>query len=198
MSSGALSQMPPVKIFDTTAEAVSDCHYVMATTARSRDMAKPVYNADGAATEIIQRTNNGQKTAFLFGAERTGLTNDDVALAHSIITFPLNPSFSSLNLGQSVLLLCYAWYQKITNSTEVTTHAEHNMPAPHEELNELCNRLEIELEKHHFFRSPEMRPSIVRNLKNMLSRADMSSQEVSTVHGIISALTGKKQPLDDK
>ena len=88
-SSGALERMPPVQVFSSTAEAIKDCHYVYATTARPRDMTKSVMTAKGAATDIHHRAGKAQKTAILFGAERTGLENDDVALAHTIVTVPL-------------------------------------------------------------------------------------------------------------
>lgn len=197
MSSGAFEKMPPVKVYDTTAEALADCHYTYATTARIRDMIKPVLTAKEAALDARTRESQGQKIAYLFGAERAGLSNEDVALSHAIITIPVNPDFSSLNLGQGVLLCAYEWFQigavkgvPRTSTTELV--AETELPAPHAELNNLYNRLEEELRAGHFFRTQEMQPGVMRNLKNMLSRAEMTSQEVNTFHGIITALTGKK------
>ena len=190
MSSGALDKMPPVQVFDTLAEAIADCHHVYATTARSRDMNKPVFTAREAAADCRARTNQGQKTAFLFGAERAGLDNDDVALAHSIITIPLNPDFSSLNLAQGVLLCAYEWAQ----AGEFETPANDQMPAPHEELNFLFQRLEKELAAHGFFKTQEARPNVMRNIQNMLSRAELTAQEVQTFHGIMTSLI---QPLDE-
>lgn len=197
MSSGAFEKMPPVQVYDTTAEALADCHYTYATTARIRDMIKPVLTAKEAALDARTREARGQKIAYLFGAERAGLSNEDVALSHAIITIPVNPDFSSLNLGQGVLLCAYEWFQigavkgvPRTSTTELV--AETELPAPHVELNNLYNRLEEELRAGHFFRTQEMQPGVMRNLKNMLSRAEMTSQEVNTFHGIITALTGKK------
>ena len=109
MSSGAFDKLPPVKVHATTAEALADCHYPYATTARIRDMIKPVLTAKEAAGDCRAREAAGQKCAYLFGAERAGLDNKDVALSHSIITIPVNPDFSSLNLGQGVLLCAYEW-----------------------------------------------------------------------------------------
>lgn len=193
MSAGALERMPPVQVFADTAASIADCHYVYATTARPRDMIKPVMTARDAAADMKSRMAKGQDVGILFGAERTGLTNDDIALAHAIITIPLNPGFSSLNLAQCVLVVAYEWYQ-LHGSLEEKVLSADSLPATHEKLNELYDRLEDELEAHHFFRSPDMRPSIMRNLKNMLGRAEMTEQEVRTFHGIISALVGKKEP----
>lgn len=199
MSSGALDKMPPVKVYDTTAEALADCHYTYATTARIRDMVKPVLTAKEAATDCRNRETQGQKCAYLFGGERAGLDNEDVALSHAIITIPVNPDFSSLNLGQGVLLCAYEWYQlgaikgiPRTATTELSKEERQQLPAQHEELNNLYNRLEEELRAGHFFRTQEMQPTVMRNLKNLLGRTEMTSQEVNTFHGLITALTGKK------
>jgi tRNA/rRNA methyltransferase len=196
MSSGALDKMPPVKVYETTAEALADCHYAYATTARIRDMVKPVLTAKEAATDCRARETTGQKCAYLFGSERAGLDNEDVALSHAIITIPVNPDFSSLNLGQGVLLCAYEWYQlaavKGLPRTATTELVKQDLPAAHEELNNLYNRLEEELRAGGFFRTQEMQPTVMRNLKNLLARAEMTSQEVNTFHGMITALTNKK------
>lgn len=189
MAAGALDKMPPVQVFETPAAAIADCHYVYATTARRRDMRKPVLNARDAAIDIRTRHDTGQRTAILFGAERSGLENDDVALAHALITVPVNPDFSSLNLGQSVLLLAYEWFQA---SPATPDSLEKEPPAPHGQLLELFERLETELSARNFFRTGGHKPIMIRNLRNMLSRAELTDQEVRSFHGIITALTGKK------
>ncbi len=184
MSAGALSVMPPVRVFDSVEDAVADCHWVYATTARPRDMAKPVMTAREAAQDIRTRADQFHRTAILFGGERAGLTNDDVALAHTIITIPLNPEFSSLNLGQCVLLCGYEWYQ-VQSHPKASSH----LPATHKQFDDFFKRFESELEAHGFFRSPEMKPTVSRNLRALLSRAEASDQELSTLHGVITALT---------
>lgn len=196
MSSGALAKMPPVQVYNSLPEALADCHYILATTARGRDMNKPVLSAREAAADIHARSAKGQSVALLFGAERMGLTNDDVALANGIITIPLNPVFSSLNLAQAVLVVAYEWRMRgLESNTDSAALPSSNDPAPHALLHELYERLEGELEAHHFFRDPDMRPSMVRNLRNMIARAEPSEQELRTFHGVISALIGKKGPL---
>jgi tRNA/rRNA methyltransferase len=198
MAVGALERMPPVQVFGSVQEAVADCHYVLATTARPRDMVKPVFTPRAAAAELHKRAQAGQSAALLFGGERSGLENDDVALAHGVITIPLNPAFSSLNLGQAVLLLAYEWYQLQDETTPHAMPAGDSPPVTHEKLEELFRRLEAELDAGHFFRNPDQRPTMIRNLRNLLARAGMTEQEAKTFHGVISALTGKKAVLADK
>ncbi len=194
MSSGALSKMPPVRVYESVTDAVAECRFVLATTARSRDQIKPVYTARSAAEEIHKQENAGRPCAILFGAERTGLTNDDVALADAVMTLPLNPDFSSLNLAQAVLLLCYEWWMIACDPPDFDLPTGDSVPVEHRDLEEMLERLETELAAHHFFRNEDMRPTMVRNIRNMLTRSQMTDQEVRTFHGIISALIGKKEP----
>lgn len=187
MSSGALEKMPPVTVHNSLADALADCHFVYATTARTRDMNKPVMTAREAAVDSRLRAKGGQKTAFVFGAERAGLSNDEVALAHTIVTIPVNPDFWSLNLAQCVLLCTYEWFQ-----AEAPANAQPDeAPATMQNLTALYDRLETELQNHGFFRTQELRPNVMRNLQTMLARTQMSDQEVNTFHGIITALTRK-------
>ncbi|MBU0859303.1 MAG: RNA methyltransferase, partial [Alphaproteobacteria bacterium] len=139
-----------------------------------------------------RRQAAGERTAILFGAERSGLTNDDTALAHAVVTIPLNPHFSSLNLGQAVLLLSYEWSLHHDNTPAIQLPIGDTAPATHDKLVELCARLETEMDRGGFFRSPDQRPTIIRNLQNMLARATMTEQEVRTFHGIITALLREK------
>ncbi|HPF78999.1 MAG TPA: RNA methyltransferase [Alphaproteobacteria bacterium] len=189
-ASGALDIMPPVQIFNNTADALKDCHIVYATTARPRDMRKKVFTPKQAAQEI---SGKAQKTAILFGGERAGLDNDDIALAHHIISVPINPDFWSINLAQTVLLVSYELKQANDETPPFVLPTGDSDPATHEQLNELMIRLEQELESHYFFRSPDMRPTMARNIRNIFSRAEMTEQEVRTFHGIISALIGNKE-----
>jgi len=192
MSSGALEKIPPVQIFETLQEAVADCHYVYATTARLRDMVKPVFTPNGAAQDCMARAGKGQSTAFVFGGERAGLANDDVSRCDAIINIPLNPAFSSLNLGQAVLLICYAYQSTIDQTKAKSLPTGDSHPANHEAFANLMQRLEDKLEDKGFFKSDDMKPSITRNLRNTLSRAEMTEQEIQTFHGIISVLSGSK------
>jgi tRNA/rRNA methyltransferase len=193
MAAGATSILESAQVFGTVEEAVSGLHYVLATTARDRSMAKPVLTPEEAAKRLKTASEAGRKTAVLFGGERSGLTNDEVALADEIVSIP-TASFSSLNLGQAVLLIGYEWFLagKPTPG-EVIDHGA-GLPAPREELFLLFEHLEAELEKSGFLYPPGNRPGMIRNLRSILHRAKLTDQEVRTLRGVIVALTkGKKR-----
>jgi tRNA/rRNA methyltransferase len=188
MASGALDRDVEVTLFDTVADAIADLNYLLATTARHRFMAKPLYTARQAAAELRARTADGQRCGVLFGGERAGLTNDDVALANAIVTVPLNPAFSSLNLGQSVLLIGYEWYLSDDATPARALETKGSPPASKKELLNFFHRLETALEETGFLRLPDMRPAMVRNLRNLFQRAELTEQELKTLHGVIASL----------
>ncbi len=191
MASGALDEAVKVSLFDTTAAALADRRYVLATTARHRFMAKPIYTAREAAAELREKARAGLASAIIFGPERSGLTNDDVVLADAVVTVPLNPAFASLNLGQSVLLVGYEWYQ-VADDTEARTFEDKGSPpATKDELIGFMERLERELDATGFLRNVEQRPTVVRNLRNLFQRTALTDQELRTLHGVVSALTRK-------
>jgi tRNA/rRNA methyltransferase len=192
MAAGALDMMPPVEVFTSTADAIADLHHVYATTARPRDMVKNVMTARAAATDMRAREQSGQRIGLLFGAERSGLGNDDVAISGTVITIPLNPGFSSLNLGQAVLLVAHEWMSANDTTPPCQLINNDSFPATQDSMTNLYQRLEDELEQNGFFRSPDMKPTVLRNLHSMLTRADMTDQEVKTFHGIITALLGRR------
>lgn len=189
---GALDILNPVETYENTADALKEYHTVYATTARRRDMRKKVFTAHQAAAKIQTDNAQGKKSAILFGGERAGLCNDDIALAHHIISFPVNENFASLNLAQSVLLMSYEISQTAQEETNAELPAGDSRPATHEEVQNVIQRLEQELGTHNFFRNADMRPAMMRNIRNLFSRTDMTEQETMTLHGIISALIGKK------
>lgn len=188
-SSGALDHIPSIPVFDTLQNALSDCHFVYATTARHRHMNKTVRNTAGACEHAQSRTH--QKIGFVFGPERTGLESEDLALCHEIINIRTNPDFSSLNLGQGVLLLAYEW-SKIRGNKNKSVHSHTREIATHNEMSAVLSRLEDTLEHHNFFRAPHLKDNMIRNIRTMLMRAEFDAQEIRTFHGIISALIGHK------
>ncbi|HBR69185.1 MAG TPA: rRNA methyltransferase [Rhodospirillaceae bacterium] len=191
MDAGALERMQPVRVFQTLAEAIADLHFVVATTARPRDMIKPVFTPRGAATEINTHTNNNQKTGIVFGAERMGLINDDIALCHAIATIPCNPDFSSFNLAQAVLLMAYEWMAQNDQTPGHTLNTGDSFPATQDKCEEFLSRLEFELNQRGFFRTEEIRPTMKRNIRNIFVRAGITDQEIRTLHGVVSSLIGK-------
>jgi tRNA/rRNA methyltransferase len=191
-SSGALDVMPPVQVFDTLAEALTDCHFVYATTARMRDMVKPTFEVKSAVDDGTQRTASGQKLAFVFGPERTGLENDDLTLCHALIHVPTNPDFSSLNLGQCVLLIAYEWMSAQSSSYGKPLTLNGSLPATQDKLEEFQRRLEQELDSKGFFREPTLKPTVSRNIRNIFARSELSEQELRTLHGVVTALLRDK------
>jgi tRNA/rRNA methyltransferase len=192
MSSGALEIMPPVQVFTSLEDAIADCHTIYATTARARDLVKPVMTARCAGGAIHQDIAEGQRVAILFGAERAGLSNDEVMMAHRLITIPLNPDFSSLNLGQSVLLVSYEWSQGTFDALASTLPLGKSNPAPAALFNGFFDRLDNELSAGGFYRVAEMKDTISRNIRSLFSRAHPTDQEINTLHGVLTTLIGQR------
>ena len=193
MAAGATSILEAARLFDSVEEAVAGLHYVLATTARDRSMAKPVVTPAEAARRLRAATVRGEGVGVLFGGERSGLTNDEVVLADEVVTIP-TAAFSSLNLAQAVLLIGYAWFAVDDATPPETIDHGAGLPAPREELFRLFEHLEDELEKSGFLFPPGNRPGMIRNLRSILHRAKLTDQEVRTLRGAIVALTrGKKR-----
>jgi len=193
-ASGADVVIENARVFETTKDAVADLHHVFATTARARDMTKAVVTPNQAANEMHTAVADQHKCGVLFGREAVGLHNDDVAIADSLLMVPLNPAFSSLNLAQAVLLIGYEWYQlgsdrpPLVNEVRLDTRR-----ATKKELIGMFEHLERELDNCGFLAQPDKRPNMVRNLRNMFDRADMTEQEVRTFRGVISGLVKNHQ-----
>lgn len=195
LSSGGMDHMTEIEVFETLEDALADCHYVLGTTARRRDMVKDVYTARSAAEKIKSNVANKEKTALLFGPERTGLLNDDIAHCQGVITIPLNPEFSSLNLAQAVLLVAYEWSQA-RDEVKIKPHdylTGDSYPAEQKSIQEFLGRLMSEIDDGNFFRDPDVRPHMERNITNLFTRARPTDQEIKTLHGIVSALIGRKK-----
>ncbi|MAM33519.1 MAG: rRNA methyltransferase [Micavibrio sp.] len=191
-SSGAMQFIPEIHTYSSVEEAVSDATYVYATTARARDIVKPVMTARAAASDMVKRQNSGEKISILFGGERAGLTNEQLSLADSFITIPLNPDFSSLNLAQAVLLVSYEWAQAKDICQDIILPTGKSDFATKGMINNFFTRLEEELDAAHFFRNPDIKPTLIKNIRAMFTRAQLTEQEIKTLQGILSALIGKK------
>jgi len=204
-ASGADVVLERARVFPTLAEAVADLQIVYATTARSRDMVKPIYTPRQAAAKIRAEEADGARVGILFGAERTGLENDEIAIATNAISVPLNPNYSSLNLAQAVLLLGYEWYQAgIVEPPPGREWAENEL-ADGQALISLYEHLEGELDRAGFLYPPEKKPGMILNIRNVFARARLTDQEVRTLRGVIKALveprargTGAERPLGRK
>lgn len=186
-ASGADIVLEQARVFGSVADAVADCAHVYATTVRKRGVTKPVVTPEAAA-QAIRGTN--ERSAILFGPERSGLETDDVALARTILTVPINPEFGSLNLAQAVILVAYEWSKGEALASPPET--ELSPPAPHEELEGMIGQLDRMLEEAHFFFPPDRTPATRRTLRTLLTKPGWSSQEVRTLRGVLSALAGAK------
>lgn len=191
MASGADAILDNARLFDTLAEALADLHSVGATSARPRGMAKPVLDPAATIAAARARLAAGDRAGLVFGPERSGLTNDEVGLADFLITIPTNPSFASINLAQAVLLLGFAWFTSQGHAA-ARPSPEIEPPAAKSDLFQLFAHLEAELDQAGFLYPPEKRPSMVQNLRAMLTRARLTDQEVRTLRGAIRALTENK------
>ena len=188
-ASGADIVLEQARVYDSVADAVADCAHVYATTVRKRGVTKPAVTPEVAATAIHR---DPARSAILFGPERSGLETDDVALARSIITVPINPEFGSLNLAQAVILVAYEWSKGQSLASPPETDLPD--PAPQEELDGMIAQLDALLQDANFFFPPDRTPTTRRTLRTLLTKPGWSTQEVRTFRGVLSALGGAKRP----
>lgn len=186
-AAGADALIRDARVFDTVAEAVADCAHVYATTVRKRGVVKPVVDPAEAASLIHAAR---ERSAILFGPERAGLESDDVALARTILTVPVNPEFGSLNLAQAVILVAYEWSrgQNLSQPPKV----EIEPPAPHEELEGLVQQLDAALEYAGFYFPPDKVPTTKRIIRTILTKPGWSAHEVRTLRGVVTALANPR------
>ncbi|MES3153602.1 TrmH family RNA methyltransferase [Sphingomonas faeni] len=190
-ASGADIVLQNAKVYDSVAAATADCAQIYATTVRKRGVTKPVVTPEQAATEIHAAPG---RSAILFGPERSGLETDDVAVARTIITVPINPEFGSLNLAQAVILVAYEWSKGLTADRELSQPSINPImpPAPQEELDGMIGQLDAMLMGAGFFHLPDKMQSTRRTLRTLLTKPGWSSQEIRTLRGVLSSLGGKK------
>lgn len=206
------------KVYETTRDAIADLHYVYASTARDRRLNKPLHTPREAMADVMERRGQGQKIGILFGPERTGLENEDIALSHAIITVPTDPKHASLNIAQCAVIVGYEWFcaqdaagdptqpvgcasserGEVADPCErqdVAQRGETKLPATQDEIHLFFDHLEQALDKTYFFKLDEKKPRMWRNLRATFLRAGLSAQEVHSLRGMVSALEkGAKRP----
>ena len=188
-SAGASELIENHRLYDSVAAATEDLGYLVATTARLRDMVKPVLTPAKVAQDMRARSGAANpQGGILFGPERTGLDNEDISLADAICRVPLNPDFSSLNLAQAVLLMGYEWYQADDETPAEQAETPDTRPATRGEINAMFTHLETALDAAGFLAPPEKAPAMARNIRNMFNRAKLTEQDVRSFRGIINAL----------
>ncbi|NPD69093.1 RNA methyltransferase [Lichenicola cladoniae] len=193
-ASGADRILDAATVHPDVDDAVSDLHRVFATCPRPRHIVKPILTARGGAAEIREISRRGLGVGLLFGPERAGLDNDDMARTDALIRYPLNPDFSSLNLAQAVMIMAYEWWLSaagengeeeiparvlMTNETQVATKGE---------LGNFMTHLVRELDACGFLRNMPKRPGMVRNLWHFFERGEVTQQELRTLHGVVTEL----------
>src|ERR1044072_3510563 len=196
-AAGADHILERAELFDTVEQAVADLTLLFATTARAHDQAKPVVGPADAAAEITAHIAGGVGggAGILFGRERYGLQNEEVALANRIITFPVNPGFASLNLAQAVLLIGYEWFKLSAGGDLPFAMPERSEPASQHQMQAFFDNLVRELDKVEFLRPREKRETMLVNLRNIFTRMDPTKQDMHTLHGVVMAIAeGRKGP----
>ncbi|WP_293974159.1 RNA methyltransferase [Sphingomonas sp.] len=182
-ASGADEVIANARVYESVADAVADRAHVFATTVRKRGVTKPVVTPERAAATIHAEPGG---CAILFGPERSGLETDDVAVARTILTVPINPEFGSLNLAQAVILVAYEWSK--AEALEQPPVTEMLPPAPQAELDGMIAQLDGMLEEAGYFFPPDRKPTVQRTLRTLLTKPAWNSQEVRTMRGVLSAL----------
>ena len=194
-ASGADRILERTALFDTVEAAIADCTVVLATTARAHDQAKPVLGPDEAAAFLAPHVAAGENVAVLFGRERYGLENHEVALADRVVTFPVNPAFASLNLAQAVALVAYEWFKHASAGALPFTMPQKSEPARKQQIEAFFANLERQLDAIEYFRPLDKRATMLVNLRNIFARMQPTQQDIQTLHGIVVALTeGRKGP----
>ncbi len=188
MAAGAIDVLNNAKVYPTTEAAVADLQFVLAATARRRELEIPVLGTNDTGPKLRGLSEAGLPTGILFGPEKAGLTNADVVLADAILTYPVNPAFQSLNLAQAVNIFAYIWANSVLDNIPDAFDPEISDAAPRQDLTGLFAHLEDELEKAGFFFPATKRALMSQNIRAPLTRAKMTVQEVRTFRGVVKAL----------
>jgi TrmH family RNA methyltransferase len=193
-ASGADRILDQLTVHETVADAVADLHHVFATCPRPRHIIKPLLTARGAAAELREVCGRNLHAGILFGPERAGLDNDDMACADALIRFPLNPAFMSLNLAQAVMVMAYEWWTAADQTVPRTLMTNETRVATKGELENFLTHLVDQLDACGFLRNLPKRPGMVRNIRHLFQRGEVTEQELRTLHGVVTELAlGRRQ-----
>lgn len=185
MASGAGRLLDEAGHFGSVRDAVADCDYVFATTARMRGITKPVVTPERAMEQAREIVARGGKVGVMFGPERAGLENEDVVEANAIVTVPVNPEFASLNLAQAVLLMAYEWGRQVADVAPEVVEMAKTEWAGHVEIEKLGDHYEEVLDQAGFFFPDEKAEGMKLNLRNLWSRMPMTRADVQMFHGMM-------------
>ncbi|MEO8714024.1 MAG: RNA methyltransferase [Acetobacteraceae bacterium] len=188
MASGADRILNAASVHEDVAGAVADLHHVLATCPRPRHIIKPLLTARGAAAELRAICARNLRVGLLFGPERAGLDNDDMARADALVRYPLNPGFMSLNLAQAVMVMAYEWWVAADEPPTRTLMTNETRVATKGELDNFLTHLIDQLDACGFLRNLPKRPGMVRNIRHLFERGEVTEQELRTLHGIVTEL----------
>lgn len=192
-ASGADAVLAEAQVFATVADACAGLGLIFATTMRQRDLTRRVVTPEQAAREFH---GQGRQGGLMFGPERTGLQTEDLAVAHAILTIPVNPDFGSLNLAQAVVVTAYEWFRQQT-SMPAAALVNHDGPAPHEELEGLIGAIDSQLRANGYYNPVAGRAAATRLvMRNLFTRPEYSGGEVRTLRGIVRGLSQRRNPGD--
>lgn len=189
LASGAGRLLDEAGIYDTTDAALADCDYVFATTARGRGLTKPIVTPERAMEQARALAAGGKLVGVLFGPERAGLENDDIARANAIISVPVNPDFASLNLAQCVLLTAYEWRRQTAEIVPEVMELAKTDFASQVEVEKLADHYESRMQEAGFFFPPEKAEGMKINLRNLWSRMPLTRADVQVFHGMLRQIT---------
>jgi tRNA/rRNA methyltransferase len=193
-ASGADRILDAATVHETVADAVADLHHVFATCPRPRHIVKPVLTARGAAAELREISQRGLRAGLLFGPERAGLDNDDMAAADALVRYPLNPAFMSLNLAQAVMVMAYEWWTADDDTPPRTLMTNETQVATKGRLDNFLAHLVDQLDACGFLRNLPKRPGMIRNIRHFFQRGEVTEQELRTLHGVVTELAiGRRQ-----
>ncbi|MDB2369138.1 RNA methyltransferase [Octadecabacter sp.] len=188
MASGAGRLLDEAEVSGDVASAIADRTYVYATTARPRELTKPVFSPEAAMRDAAVRIGRGERVAVMFGPERSGMENADIAHANAIITVPVNPAFPSLNLAQCVLLMGYEWRRAVEDVQDVIVQGQTVEPADQRDIAALARHYEERLDEAGFFYPDHKADSMKVNLRNLWSRMPMTRADTQMLHGMLRQL----------
>ena len=193
MASGAGRLLDEAQIFDTTADALADRTFTYATTARPRDITKPVMTPEAAMADAARRAAAGERVAVMFGPERAGLENDDIVQANVIVTVPVNPDFPSLNLAQCVLLTGYEWQRATASVEQSRMELAGTDWAESHEIDALARHYDERLTEAGFYYPDHKVAHMKRNMRNLWSRMPLTRADVQILHGIMRQMVRWKE-----
>ena len=198
LASGAGRVLDQAGLFGSVQDSIADCDFVFATTARGRELTKPIYTPEAAMEHARGLVAAGKRVGVLFGPERAGLENEDVVLANAIVTVPVNPEFASLNLAQCVLLMGYEWRRQTQPAEGVVMEMARTEMASGIEVEKLGDHFEERLAAAGFFFPEAKVPGMKASLRNMWSRLGLTKAEVQTFHGMLRQIAYKLRAQGDE